>query len=136
MPSELPRPNLADTPDLFDRIETGLRREASQIRERHLARQRRRRWFFHLRPVMSAGAAIAVAVVLIPLAQSPSPMTATTVLPESVEERATTATTPFMGRIPTRDYDLLAGSPEPQPADDHMWLRDLLPAEDLAELST
>ena len=67
---DLDRPDLADTPELFSRVEANLMREAANINDRRMARHRRSRWYESLRPALTAGAAFAALVVLFPLTQS------------------------------------------------------------------
>ena len=70
MPSEMVKPDLAETPELYSRIETALHEEARVIRSRHLAGQRRIRWYEGLRPALGATAAIMAVVLVVPLGSS------------------------------------------------------------------
>jgi hypothetical protein len=115
MRSDLTRPELPDTPEMFDRIEGNLRAEASRIRDFHLARRNRRRWFEHLRPAMTAGAAIAAAAVLLPLTQAvvlgPGDTTPASIV-GTAAEAAPTGAAPVDLRLPSAylDVNLIDGS--------------------------
>lgn len=139
MHSELPRPELADTPELFDRIDNNLRLEATRIRERHLARVRRHGWMDHVRPVMTAGAAMAATLILIPLTQQPATMGAAEAPPPTpgvVQQVVAEPTSQFTldRHLPAADVDVDLLGGDTSSRSDPIDYRAMIPEEDLRDM--
>ena len=52
---------------MYTRIEANLMQEAARIKARHVARQRRRRWYDNFAPALAAGVAFAAMALMFPL---------------------------------------------------------------------
>ncbi len=126
MPSELRRPDLPDTPEMFARIEAGLREEAAALHSRHQARMRRAPWYQSLRPAMGAALAASALVLLVPAYLTPRavspPETPTEV---SVVSAGSQAGSGFLHRLPSDDLAAITPAPYryPRPAPSSDMLR-------------
>lgn len=117
MRSEIDRPPVPETPDMFSKIEANLMQEAARIRARHVARQRRTRWYHNMGPALTAGAAFAALALMFPLTldgpgQTQAPAVELAPVADPGVADPSVATVVHLRRLPVEDRTAMEGTTE------------------------